>query len=207
MKDPEYVRSANKTNWMDNSVISTKPSKITIIDPRLYTSAIMDILHNLDSITEIEMQEKELEHMAKSAVRSIMSGIIAGRRAWINGYNAEHAVAVWNLTKIFTFDINGEVRDRLRYELDFDLDPITKDIVERGPKTTVAPRAAQRLRKVIDEIGNLMNLHMSPNHFVIHELSIARDGRVFWLEEFSDWRVLEWTKDQQRQIDERHENI
>ena len=47
--------------------------------------------------------------------------------------------------------------------------------------------------------------HMNPNMFVIHEVRLGKDGRTIRLEEFADWRVLQWTLKQQAEIDAKRE--
>lgn len=200
MKEPEYVKSADNTTWMDNSVITTVPTKVTVIDPRVYTEAIVKVFKDLESIKNAGMTDPEIKHMATSVVHTVMQGIIAQRRAWVNGYEADGHLAVRKMIDNFGFDLNPQLRDHIRYELDFDLDKISEKVVKSEVTLDKALHHASRLKRTIGVIGTLLNTHMNPNEFVIHELTVSRDGRTFRLEEFSDWRVVQWTEAQQKEI-------
>lgn len=210
MKELEFTLSSDKQSWMDTSVISDTPNKVTIIDPRPFVDVLVDILGTTQSIQDEEYPRKALEHLAKASVRSVMLSIIGGRRAWVNGVNAEVALHPIELKKMFGFDLDPIVRDKLRYELDFDQDEITlaslhqNNLVKGMDKSK---NAAVRLVSLLQDISDLMKKHMNANQFVVHELTTAKDGRTFWLEEYADWRVIQYTKAEQEKIAARHENI
>lgn len=207
MKEAEFTKSSDKQNWMDTSVISDKPRKVTIIDPRPYVMAMMDILETLEAIKEENLTNRALEHLAKSSIRTIMSAIISGRRAWVYGEDADVILSIIELKKIFGFDIDARLRDQIRYELDFDLDPRVIDRIDKTAYTEESKKAAVRIVSLLKDIADLMKNLMNPNQFVLHDLTNSKDGRVFWLEEFDDWRVIQWTKNEQAKIDARHEDI
>lgn len=210
MKELEFTLSSDKQSWMDTSVISDTPNKVTIIDPRPFVDVLVEILGGLQSIQDEDYPRKALEHLAKASVRSLMVAIVNGRRAWVNGINAEVALHPIELKKAFGFDIDPIVRDKLRYELDFDQDILREDrLIEKGYVTGIdkAKNAAVRLVSLFQDISDLMKKHMNPNQFVLHELTNAKDGRTFWLEEYADWRVIQYTKAEQEKIASRHENI
>lgn len=207
MKEAEFTKSSDKQNWMDTSVISDKPRKVTIIDPRPYVMAMMDILETLEAIKEENLTNRALEHLAKSSIRTIMTAIISGRRAWVYGEDADVILSIIELKKIFGFDIDARLRDQIRYELDFDLDPRVIERIDKKAYTEESKKAAVRIVSLLKDIADLMKNLMNPNQFVLHDLTNSKDGRVFWLEEFDDWRVIQWTKNEQAKIDARHEDI
>jgi hypothetical protein len=207
VKEAEFTKSSDKQNWMDTSVLSDKPRKVTIIDPRPYVMAMMDILDSLEAVKDENLTNRQLEHLAKSSIRTIMSAIIAGRRAWVYGIDADVILSIVELKKIFGFDIDARLRDNIRYELDFDLDPRVIDLIDKKAYTEESKKAAVRIVSLLKEIADLMKNIMNKNQFVLHDLTNSKDGRVFWLEEYDDWRVIQWTKDEQAKIDARHEDI
>jgi hypothetical protein len=207
VKEAEFTKSSDKQNWMDTSVISDKPRKVTIIDPRPYVMAMMDILETLEAIKEENLTNRALEHLAKSSIRTIMTAIISGRRAWVYGEDADVILSIIELKKIFGFDIDARLRDQIRYELDFDLDPRVIERIDKKAYTEESKKAAVRIVSLLKDIADLMKNLMNPNQFVLHDLTNSKDGRVFWLEEFDDWRVIQWTKNEQAKIDARHEDI
>ena len=176
---------------MDTSVISDIPFKVTIIDPRPYIHGVKMILDDLPAIVEIKCTDQALTHLAKVMVHSFMTGIVARRRAWINGDDVDYLLHITQLREMIGVDIDPKLRDEIRYDLG--------EIRHR--------HSAERLDQIIGEILDLLATHMNPNHFVVHEIEQTRDLRTFVLKEYADWRVIQWTKEQQANIDSRHEEI
>lgn len=209
MKEVELTLSSDKKNWMDTSVISDHPKKITVIDPRPHVSIIKNILSSTQSIQEESYSARELEDLSGRTFHSIVQAIVYGRRAWINGEEANTAMHPNSIRAIFGSELNPVVRDKLRYELDFDLDELTMKSLKQMNVTAMDKSlgTAVRLSHFMREIGTFVVSHMNANTFVIHEIAYSRDGKSLWLEEYDDWRVVQWTKDEQAKIDVANANL
>lgn len=191
MKEREFTKSSDKQNWMDTSVISDIPFKVTIIDARPFVDGVKSILECFECIEELKCTDAAIEHLAKVMVHSFMTGIVARRRAWINGDDVEYLLHTTQLREMIGVDIDPKLRDEIRYDLG--------EMRHRN--------MALRFDQLIGEIMELLSTHMNPNHFVVHEIEQTRDLRTFVLKEYADWRVIQWTKEQQAKIDSRHEEI
>ncbi|BAS04802.2 hypothetical protein [Ralstonia phage RSF1] len=191
MKEPEFTKTADGQYWMDTSVISDIPFKITIIDPREHISAIMNIFQMLPSIQEYNFTKPALTHLVRTIVITIMEGIVNRRRAWVYGEDTDWHIHLMNLRELIGFDIEAELREELRYDLN---DPANK-------------QASGMLDDVLKQLLALTTEYMNPNRFVLHRLTQSRDLRTLMIEEYSDWRVIQWTKAEQEKIANRHETI
>ncbi|YP_009212859.1 hypothetical protein AVU38_gp010 [Ralstonia phage RSL2] len=176
---------------MDTSVISDRPLKITIIDPQQHIAAIMNIFQMLPSIQEYDFTKPALTHLTRKVVITIMEAIVNRRRAWIYGEDTDWHIHLMNLRELIGFDIEAELREELRYDLN---DPANK-------------KAADMLDDVLKQLLTLTTEHMNPNRFVLHRLTQGRDLRTLMIEEYADWRVIQWTKAEQEKIANRHETI
>lgn len=191
MKEPEFMKTSDNAHWMDASVISDHPFKITIIDPRPYVYSITRAFEMLPSIQAEKLSKEALDHLVKTIVQTCMSGIISRRRAWIHGDNIDYEMHLMKLRELIGYDIPGDLRQQLREDLNNPAHAEASGILER----------------VLKEMVELLDLHMNPNKFVVHMLSQSRDLRTFMLEEYADWRVIEFTKAEQAKIDARHEDL
>lgn len=209
MKEVEFTLSSDNKNWMDTSVISDTPKKVTIIDPRPYVVVLSNILGSLKSIQDEDYTRRILDDLSRLSLRSIMQAIIYGRRAWINGEEAALATYSIELRKAFGAELDPIVRDKMRFEMDFDVDELTLKSLRKMNLDTMDKSlgVAVRLTHFLQEIADLLKTHMNPNTFVMHELTISKDGRSFWLEEYDDWRVVQWTKEQQAKLDSTHARL
>jgi hypothetical protein len=176
---------------MDTSVISDIPFKITIIDPNEHICAIMNIFQMLPSIQEADFTRPALTHLVRTVVITIMEGIVNRRRAWVYGEDADVGIHLMNIRELIGFDIEAQLREDLRWDLN---EPVNK-------------KAADMLDDVLKKLIALTTEHMNPNRFVLHRLTQGRDLRTLMIEEYADWRVIQWTLSEQKKIDNRHENI
>lgn len=202
MKEVEFTLSSDNKNWMDTSVISDNPKKVTVIDPRPYVAALVNILGGLQSIQDEEYPPRQLEKLAKLTFLSILTAGVYRRRAWIHGEAASIATNPIMLKKMFGSEFDPIVRDKLRYELDFDLDDLTLKSLKKMNIESMdkSKTGAIRLMHFFKEVSDLLEEHMNPNIFVVHDVTVSKDGRSFWLEEHDDWRVVQWTKEQHEQV-------
>ncbi|BDD79292.1 hypothetical protein [Burkholderia phage FLC8] len=191
MKEPEFTKASDGVVWMDTSVISDRPFKITIIDPQQHIAAIMNIFEMLPSIQEYDFTKPALTHLVRKVVITIMEAIVNRRRAWVYGEDCDWHIHLINLRELIGFDIEAELREELRYDLN---DPANK-------------KAADMLDDVLKQLLALTTEHMNPNRFVLHRLTQGRDLRTLMIEEYADWRVIQWTKAEQEKIANRHETI
>lgn len=203
MKDLEFALSSDNTNWMDTSVISDIPSKATIIDPRPYVAVLRNILGSLQSIQDEDYSKRELEGHASRSFHAILAAMIYGRRAWVNGEDAMLVMYPMSLKKAFGSELDPIVRDKVRYELDFDLDDLTlrslkKMNIEQMDK---AQAVAVRLSHFLQDVSTMLSGILSPNLYMIHELTVSKDGRGLWVEEYCDWRAKQWTLTEQAKVD------
>jgi hypothetical protein len=177
--------------WMDTSVISDHPFKMTIIDPQQHIAAVMNIFDMLPSIQDADFTKPALTHLVRKVVITIMEAIVNRRRAWIYGEDCDFQVHLMNLRELIGFDIEADLREDLRWDLN---DPANK-------------KAADMLDDVLRQLLELTTKHMNPNRFVLHRLTQGRDLRTLMIEEYADWRVIQWTKAEQEKIANRHETI
>lgn len=191
MKEPEFTMASNGREWMETSVISDIPFKITIIDPREHVSAVMNIFQMLPSIQDADFTKPALTHLVRTIVITIMEAIVNRRRAWVYGDDCDWHIHLLNLRELIGFDIGADLREDLRYDLN---EPANK-------------KAADLLDDVLKQLLALTTEHMNPNRFVLHRLTQGRDLRTLMIEEYADWRVIQWTKAEQEKIANRHESI
>lgn len=191
MKEPEFTKASNGQFWMDTSVVSDIPFKITIIDPQQHVAAIMNIFQMLPSIQECDFTKPALTHLVRKVVITIMEAIVNRRRAWIYGDDCDYHIHLMNLRELIGFDIEADLREDLRWDLN-----------EASNK-----QAADMLDDVLKQLLALTTEHMNPNRFVLHRLTQGRDLRTLMIEEYADWRVIQWTKAEQEKIANRHETI
>lgn len=191
MKEAEFTKTSNGSHWMDTSIISDHPLKLTIIDPTQYVEGILNVFNQLPCIVEAEYTKPALKHLARAIVLTIMQGVVNRARAWIYGDDVEYHIHLINMRELIGFDVEANLREELRYDLN---DPINE-------------HASKMLDGLLKEMLELMNKHMNPNRFVIHRVTQGRDLRTLMIEEYCDWRVLQWTRSEQEKIDNRHENI
>lgn len=203
MKEAEFTLSSDNKNWMDTSVISDIPRKATIIDPRNYVAVLRSILESLQSIQEENYSRRQLEAHATRSFHAILSAMIYGRRAWVNGEDAALSMYPMSFKKAFGSELDPIVRDKIRYELDFDLDELSMKRLGDFNIESVeqSKQAAIRLTHFLQDVSTMLNGILSPNLYMIHELTISKDGRVLWIEEFCDWRVKQWTVQEQAKVD------
>lgn len=203
MKEVELTLSSDNKNWMDTSVISDTPRKITVIDPHPHVVILKNILASTQTIQEEEYSAKELHDLAGRTFHTMLAAVVNGRRAWVNGEDAATAAHPNNIMSSFGSEMHPIVRDKLRYELDFDLDALTLKSLKKMNIDTMDKSlgTAVRLSHFMREVGEYLLAFMNPNQFIIHELSYSKNGKMIWLEEHADWRVVQWTKAQQEKID------
>lgn len=191
MKETEFTKSSDKKHWMDTSVLSDHPKKMTIIDPVHYVNGVLMVFDNLPWIQESDFTKPALTHLARTMVISIMQAVVNRRRAWVYGDDAEVDININFMREMIGFDLESELREELRYELN-------------DPKNHRAALMMDNLLKtVIDDVVK----HLNPNPYVIHRLTQGRDLRTLMIEEYDDWRVVQWTKSEQAKIDARHEDV
>lgn len=209
MKEVELTLSSDNKNWMDTSVISDTPKKITVIDPRPHVAILKNILASTQTIQEEDYTARELENLAGRTFHAMLTSIVSGRRAWVNGESAELAAHPNTIMAFFGSEMNPIVRDKLRYELDFDLDSLTLKSLKKMNIESMDKSlgTAVRLSHFMREVGEYVLSFMNPNQFVIHEITFSRNGKMIWLEEHEDWRVVQWTKAQQEKIDIDNANL
>lgn len=191
MKETEFVVSSDKKNWMDASVISDRPFKITIIDPIQYIRGLKDALNQLPCIQDEGFGERAYDHLCRTMILTIFSAVVNRRRAWIYGEDTDVEVHLINLRELIGFDIDAGLRELIRDDLG---DPQFRHV-------------ADLLDNLLVQSATLLQTHMNPNRFVLHHLTQGRDMRTLMLEEYADWRVIQWTKSEQDKIASRHETI
>lgn len=191
MKEPEFTKASDGHFWMETSVITDIPLKMTIIDPKEHISAIMNIFRMLPCIQDSDFTTPALTHLVRKVVITIMEAIVNRRRAWVYGDDCDFHIHLINLRELIGFDIEANLREELRWDLN---EPANKP-------------AADMLDDVLKQLLALTTEHMNPNRFVLHRLTQGRDLRTLMIEEYSDWRVIQWTLSEQKKIDNRHENI
>jgi hypothetical protein len=191
VKEVEFTKSSDDKNWMDTSVISDIPFKVTIIDPTPFVTAVFDALEQLPFIAKGKYTKPSLIHISRVIVHSAMTGIVKRRRAWINGDDVDFYLHMMNLRELIAFDLDPEEREGIR-----------DDLLDSNNRWS-AKMVDVALRQMLE----VLQQHMNPNKFVLHELRQTRDLRTFMLEEYADWRVIEWTKNEQAKIDDRHADV
>lgn len=205
MKEPEYVLTSDKKNWMDAGVISTIPYKVTVLEARYITSRLEDLLI-CPAITTLKVDANEIAAMCRLECLSLLQALVSHRCAWKNAYDGDLTGAALEAFNNFGITFEPSVRDRLRYECGIPQDGLTIGVVEKEyPDITVYPWMCRGIREYIDGLAMSLKEHMNPNPYVIHEVRLGKDGRSIRLEEFSDWRVLQWTLQQQAEIDAKRE--
>lgn len=191
MKEPEYTLSSDKRTWMENSVISDIPFKITIIDPREYIDGIRKALSELPSVKDAGFGKDAMEHFSRVIVQNIISGIVTRRAAWVHGFDYEVEIHI------------SRVREMMVFELDFDFREAIRDDLNHPDHAKTSARLENILKDILTTVLSFMN----PNPYVVHRITHSRDFRTLNLEEFADWRVIEWTKNEHAKIAATHENI
>lgn len=203
MKEVEFTLSSDKTNWMDTSVMNGYPKKVTIFDPRHWQTTMARILDSLACVQDEDYTNTELMDLAKISVFTTLSSIVSGRRGWVNGEGCETVFGINHLRMAFAADFKPVIRDLIRYELDFDLDDITLRSMRdmNLEQIDYAKAAAIKLKHLLLEMSEFMRSNMSKNTFTVYELNVSRNKQDLWLEEYDDWRVVQWTKQQQEKVD------
>lgn len=176
---------------MDTSVISDTPLKIVIIDPREHVTAIKDVMSALPSVQDERMSEGALDHMCRLMVLTIMTAIVNRRKAWVYADDADVEIHLMNLRELIGFDIDAYLREGIRDDLGHPDCKFNADMLD----------------SILKSILETLTSHMNPNRFVLHRLTQGRDMRTLNLEEYADWRVIEWTRREQETVAARHETI
>lgn len=205
MKEPEYVLTSDKKNWMDTGVISTIPYKVTIFEMRTFIARCEDLLSMTATIRELKLPPLELRTMATQLTMNIFEALVNHRCAWKNSYNGDLETGELYVVENFANCFTAEVRDSLRYELGIEQDEITVGVVEKYSKIPIMKWMLVAFKGFTTTVSSILRENMNPNPYVIHEMRLGKDGRTIRLEEFSDWRVLQWTLQQQAEIDAKRE--
>lgn len=145
----------------------------------------------LPCIQDSNFTKPALTHLCRTIVLTIMNQIVNARRAWVDGHDAEANFIVAQFREMIGADLEANLREDLRYELN-------------DESNTTAAKSFDELLKTIIEV---VVKNMNPNQFTIHRITQSRDLRSVWLEEHADWRVVQWTMAEQDKIASRHEDI
>ena len=189
MKEPEFSKTADNKYWMDTNVISDHPVKMTIIDPYPYISKLVEIFESMETFREDN--RGALKHLARATVTSLMTAVIGRARAWEHGHDVDFELHQMNIRNVVGIDMGAVTRDDFRKEIELK----ENEHLDR------------MLNIVVKDIIELMQTHMNKNRYTVHRLSHSKDARTINLEEYADWRVIQFTKDQMSKIDARHEDI
>lgn len=209
MKEVNLSLSSDNKHWVDMNVLSGYPNKVTIIDPRQYECTMVQILSSLQSVIDRDYPPSVIRDFAKQTVHSIMSAIVTRNRAWLHGADCGLIFHPMELKKVFGTELDPVLRDQIRYELDFDIDELTLQSLKLNNLDTMdkSKAAAVKLTHLLKNISEYMRSIMNPNAFTVHELTVSRNNRDLWLEEYNDWRVLQWTNHESNLIDKTQSNI
>lgn len=191
VKEPEFVLSSDKQNWMDTAVISTTPYKVTIIDPHQYVAGMIGVFDQLDVFVDAKLTGEAKKHLARQSVLNVMESVIGRCRAWENGSDVDFEIHPMNMRSVITNNMEQEMRSNFWDEI--------------GHSSRA--KAWKMMDHLLKDIIKTMLKHMNPNRFVVHTLEVDKDLRKISINEFADWRVIQYTKNEVAKIDARHENI
>lgn len=186
---------------MDVSVITGIPKKVVIFDPREQVTALTSVLLSLDCVLESELNDQAVEGIARLTLIAVMEATIMRRRAWAHGNDVELEMTV--------ADLRGLVGHGSDYMVTTDVKEVRllRDEIRTELEEYESRMSETILNELLKSISRSISSRMNSNLFVVHKLAQIVNSNTIMLEEYDDWRVIEWTKAEQAKIDARHETI
>lgn len=224
MRETEFTKTANGENWMDLSAITDIPLKVTYLDHRQAVNCFSRIIASLPCFSTTNLTARRLSELSLSNVLSLISTYINNRRAWVQGVDATTEMGLLAMRNSFASECdivlphNPEIHEKLYdfledtnkvvlYEDEVPDSHLLRDVVRYELQLIENTSVALLQNAFLVELAALLDKHMNKNPFVVHRVATSPDRTRVMLEEFADWRVIEWTKRQQDIIADRHESI
>jgi len=166
--------------WIDPSPAYFKIRKMSIVDIRPYVFRLGKILLEYKVIEDLD----EVENYSLEFTIKIIKNIIDLSKAWVHGEDS-YCVTVNILLDSLTVEMNSDQRERFKKDLDDPKkDKLNKDMFEY-------------LKSIINEIDNKLN----KNRYVFHKLKEHQNKFVVIIEQYDDYRVIQWTRNELEKLE------
>lgn len=203
MRELEFTKTADGLNVMDNSVISDIPFKMTYLNYKPFADCFSRVIEMLPYVDVAGISPRKMDSMAFKNIFTLLMVYVNSRRAWVQGYESTHENARDAMKIAFASECDlvlnpdAELADQI----------LLRDAIRHDLERAIGNPAAKLRDNLLRDISEFLNERMNQNAFVVHRVTTDLAERTIMLEEFADWRVIEWTKHQQALIDARHESI
>lgn len=224
MRETEFTKTTNGENWMDLSAITDIPVKVTYLDHRPAVNCFSRIIASLPCFKDSNITERRLTELGMRNVLSLIATYINNRRAWVQGVEATTEMGLLAMRNSFASECdivlphNPAIHEKLYeflaitnkvvlYEEEMPDSHLLRDVVRYELQLIENTSVSLLQNAFLNELAEMLDKHMNKNQFVVHRVVTDRNQTRVMLEEFADWRVIEWTKRQQEIIADRHESI
>jgi hypothetical protein len=200
MEKNEFVMSADKLTQIDKMCCGEVVRKTTIFDITNYVAVVEDLMDRMD-LFRTAHQHAISDRIARDFVQAIGENVILGRRAWVHGHDTAYEVHPMQLFHAGSGALEDEIPTYGEHGNDLismTMRDVMREFIEREEHQSLRHRFFGCLGELAKDILD----HMNPNQYVVHDIHVSNSTTrtVVTLQEFDDWRAMQWTAEQIEKI-------